>query len=163
MTHAARLVTTGALLGAACAMGGCLERRLHITSDPPGALVHLNDAEVGRTPCEVDFEFYGVYDVRLELEGFEPLMTSAEAKVPAHELPVVDLAALILPVKFKNDVRWHFALTPTDADTDALLGRARDLRGQLDHPDPAIAQPETTGAQPPAAPADGQPAPPPSN
>lgn len=160
MTNAARRTTTGALLGAACALGGCLERRLHITSDPPGALVHLNDAEVGRTPCQVDFEFYGVYDVRLELEGFEPLMTSAEAKVPAHELPVVDLAALILPIKFTNDVRWHFALTPTDADTDALLGRARDLREQLDRPDPVTAQPEATSAHPPA---EGQPAPSPED
>ncbi|MFB3120043.1 MAG: PEGA domain-containing protein [Stenotrophomonas maltophilia] len=40
-----------------------------ITSEPPGALVWLNDREIGRTPVDVDFEFYGRYDVRLHLPG----------------------------------------------------------------------------------------------
>lgn len=148
MTKSTRATLTIALCGMACALTGCLERRLHITSEPPGALVHLNDVEVGRTPCEVDFEFYGVYDVRLTLDGYEPLMTSAEAKVPAHELPVIDLAALVLPVKFKNDVRWNFTLTRADEDTDALIERARALRAQSETADAPAPE---TAAPPPSA------------
>ncbi len=154
MTNATRAVLSLAACAGACALTGCLERRLHITSEPPGALVHLNDVEVGRTPCEVDFEFYGVYDVRLTLDGYEPLMTSAEAKVAAHELPVIDLAALLLPVKFKNDVRWNFTLSRADEDTDALLERARALRATGEAPEAASpAQPEPS-AEAPAEPSD---------
>lgn len=46
----------------------CVERTISITSTPSGALVHLNDQEVGRTPLTVPFTYYGVYDVRLEHE-----------------------------------------------------------------------------------------------
>ena len=48
---------------------GCIERLITVRSQPPGALVYLNDEEVGRTPVTVPFKFYGVYDVRLEHEG----------------------------------------------------------------------------------------------
>ncbi len=48
---------------------GCIERLITVSSQPPGALVYLNDEEVGRTPVTVPFRFYGVYDVRLEHEG----------------------------------------------------------------------------------------------
>lgn len=154
MSLGARSSFAFALVVSACCLGGCLERRLHITSEPPGALVHLNDVEVGRTPCEVDFEFYGVYDVRLELRGFEPLMTSAEAKAPAHELPVVDLAALVAPIRFTNDVRWHFVLSPAADDTDALLERARELRHDLDSP-PADAPGATPGDDRASSPSPG--------
>ena len=50
--------------------GGCLERTVTITSDPEGALVTLNDQQIGRTPVETGFRYFGVYDVRLELEGY---------------------------------------------------------------------------------------------
>lgn len=60
----------GRLLAMACMLAsvGCVERTITITSEPSGALVHLNDEEVGRTPLTVPFTFYGVYDVRLEMD-----------------------------------------------------------------------------------------------
>jgi hypothetical protein len=58
-----------AVLACASLLAGCLERTITITSDPTGALVHLNDAEVGRTPVTVPFTFYGNYTVRLEHPG----------------------------------------------------------------------------------------------
>ena len=48
---------------------GCVERLITVRSQPSGALVYLNDEEVGRTPVTVPFTFYGYYDVRLEHEG----------------------------------------------------------------------------------------------
>lgn len=61
----ASLVTVAAALS----LTGCIERLITVTSQPAGALVYLNDEEVGRTPVTVPFRFYGVYDVRLEHEG----------------------------------------------------------------------------------------------
>ncbi len=39
------------------------------------------------TPLEVDFTWFGVYDVRVTKSGYEPLITSREAKAPLHETP----------------------------------------------------------------------------
>ena len=48
---------------------GCVQRSITITSDPPHAIVWLNDEEIGRTPVTVPFTFYGKYDVRIVHEG----------------------------------------------------------------------------------------------
>ena len=114
------------------AAAGCVERRIHITSEPDGALVTLNDVEVGATPCEVDFTYFGVYDVRLRKPGFEPLATKAEAKAPFHEWPVVDLAAMAVPMKKRTRIDWHFVLEPAKDDRAGLLDRAAEMRGTLD-------------------------------
>jgi len=136
-------------LGAAAGVAGCVDRRIHITSEPTGAVVMLNDAEVGVTPCEVNFTYFGVYDVRLHKSGFEPLVTRAEAKAPFHEWPGVDLAAMAVPGTKKTRIDWHFTMQPEVVDDAALLARAHDLRGRLDAPSTGAANPE--GA-PPAAP-----------
>jgi len=69
LTRVIRLVVLVVLLMGPLAMVGCIERTITITSDPSGALVHLNDEEVGRTPVVVPFTFYGTYTVRLEHDG----------------------------------------------------------------------------------------------
>ncbi len=127
-----RAMTLAGLIAGAGALGGCLERRIHITSEPTGALVHLNDVEVGHTPVEVDFTYYGVYDVRVTKDGFKPLMTSAEASAPVYEWPVIDLAAEMIPARIVTDIEWHFTLEPADHDPDALIERARGLRGRFE-------------------------------
>jgi hypothetical protein len=120
--------TVAAALALALAAGGCVERRIHVTSEPTGARVWLNDVDVGVTPLEVDFNYFGVYDVRLRKEGFEPLATTAEAEAPFHEWPVIDFFALAWPGTKRTDIRWHFEMAPEDVDTAALLERAVTLR-----------------------------------
>lgn len=135
-----RYLTAAAILACAAALSGCLERTIHVTSDPPGALVWLNDVEVGRTPLETDFTFYGEYAVRVRKEGYEPIMTTRLAKMPAYEWPVVDLVSEAIPQKITNDIRWHFDLQPAaeradvDAAREATLQRAAETRERLNTP-----------------------------
>ncbi|MCC5829414.1 MAG: PEGA domain-containing protein [Phycisphaeraceae bacterium] len=68
-SHGLCLALLGSLLTVAGGLGGCVRRTITITSEPSGALVHLNDQEVGRTPLTIGFTHYGVYDVRLTHEG----------------------------------------------------------------------------------------------
>jgi hypothetical protein len=124
-------VLASTLLASAVLLGGCVERRIVITSEPSGATIFLNDAEVGRTPVEVDFTYFGVYDVRVRKEGYEPLVTTAEAKAPPHEWPGLDLLALLVPVTKVTRIDWHFTLAPADADESALLDRAGTMRTQF--------------------------------
>lgn len=112
-------------------MTGCLERVIHITSEPPGALVHLNDQEVGRTPVDVPFQEFGTYDVRLTLDDYEPIHEGARADAPPWEWPGLDFIAMILPIPFRTDVRWHFDLELAESDVQALLDRAIEQRNQF--------------------------------
>lgn len=131
---------------------GCVERRISITSEPAGALVWVNDVEVGRTPTELNFKHYGQYDVRLELEGHDTLQTVDDAKTPWWDFPGPDLFAEAVP-NAKNTIRWHYTLTPTLATTmprdqfeSSLIDRAHAMRDQLG--------PAPTPAPAPTAPAE---------
>lgn len=114
--------------------GGCTRRTMEITSEPSGALVHLNDQQVGRTPVEMPFTFYGTYDVRLEREGYHPLWTEAKANPPWWELPGPDLIAEMIPGTHSR-VHFHFELEPAppaaEVDDAMLLDRAQQLRARL--------------------------------
>ncbi|MHC4079998.1 MAG: PEGA domain-containing protein [Planctomycetota bacterium] len=140
---------TLALLATSASLAtGCVRRTITISTDPSGAMVWLNDREVGRSPIDVDFDYYGTYDVRLEREGYEPQMTSGDAKAPWWDTVVLDLVAEVLPFDFHSRVEWHYALEPIDDDPEALAQRARELRSQVSEAE-APAEPI-----PPPAPAD---------
>ena len=117
------------LLGAAVfSAAGCIRRTLAITTEPSGALLWLNDREVGRTPVEVDFDHYGTYDVRLERDGYEPMMTSGKAKAPWWDTVGLDLIAEAVPGTLTSRIEWHYVMQPVDDDRERLIERARDLR-----------------------------------
>lgn len=139
-----RAAATLLALSIAVAAPGCLHRRIRITSEPPGARAFLNDVEIGRTPVEASFKFYGVYDVRLELDGYEPLHEGREAGAPVWEWPGVDLAATVIPADFDHVVKWHFNLEPaletqlTEEElTTDLTTRAQALQAQLQSSNPS--------------------------
>ena len=115
-------------------LGGCVERRIRVTSTPAGARVWVNDQQIGTTPVETRFTFYGGYDVRVELDGYEPIDELRRAKAPLYEYPGPDLIASALPHRFENIIEWHFDLQevaeasdPEQARED-LLSRADELR-----------------------------------
>lgn len=133
--------TAAGVLGV-MALTGCVERRISITSEPPGALVRLNDVDVGRTPLETNFKYHGTYDVQLELEGYETQMTARDADAPWWEYPPFDLAAEMLPLRLDNTIRWHFEMEPVPESVlepevfeGELLERARELRGRTESDD----------------------------
>lgn len=115
-------------------LGGCVERRIRVTSTPAGARVWVNDQQIGTTPVETRFTFYGGYDVRVELDGYEPIDELRRAKAPLYEYPGPDLIATALPNRFENIIEWHFDLQEVAETSDPeqaredLLGRAEELR-----------------------------------
>ena len=113
---------------------GCVEQVMTVESDPPGALVYLNDQEVGRTPLKRDFTWYGEYDVQLRLEGYETLKTSKKVIAPAWNWVPFDLIANLLPFTMRDEQQMSFTLKPLDPALDqptGLLRRAGELRGEL--------------------------------
>ena len=118
------------LIGTLLLSLGCIRRTLSITSTPPDALVWVNHREVGRTPLSVDFTHYGTYDIRIEREGMEPVLTSRKASAPAWDLPGPDFVLEVMPFQAHSRVEWHFDLEPREASAESLIERARNFRNE---------------------------------
>jgi hypothetical protein len=116
--------------------GGCgVERTLTITSDPPGAMVTLNDQEIGRTPVTRDFTWYGTYDVELRLDGYQTLKTTGKVWAPWWQVPPIDLAAELAPWESHDHHALQYTLTPESAEEPNPQGelvRAERLRARLE-------------------------------
>lgn len=112
--------------------GGCVRRTMKITTEPPNALVFLNDQEVGRSEVSVDFLWYGDYDVVVRKEGYETLKTHWEVKAPWYQQIPFDFFAEVLWPGDIHDVREkHFVLEAQTLPTpEELTERATELRSE---------------------------------
>src|SRR5436189_2326362 len=83
------------LAGLALTLGmtGCVERRMLIVSDPPGATVFVNGENVGPSPASVPLTYYGTYDVTLVRDGFETQTRKARLHRPWFEFFPFDFFA----------------------------------------------------------------------
>ena len=126
-------VLTVAGLIAAAILGGCVERRLTVNTQPQGALVVLNDEEIGDSPVTVSFEWYGDYDVRISKEGFETLKTHRKLKRPWYDrFPFDFFAQLIIPKRIVDSCEWTFTLEEKkQISREKLIEDAEELKKQL--------------------------------
>lgn len=109
---------------------GCVRRTMKITTEPPNALVILNDQEVGRSDVSVDFLWYGDYDVVVRKEGFETLKTHWQIKAPWYQwIPFDFFAEVLWPGNIHDVHTKHFVLEPQSLPTpEELTERATELR-----------------------------------
>ena len=120
------------VLSAGC---GHVERQMSISSNPSGALVYLNGQEVGRTPCTVDFTWYGRYDLALRMDGFQTLKTTQYVPAPWWQWVPFDLGAEVLPGRKLDNHYYAFALqaqTGENVDAALLVDRAASLKPMLE-------------------------------
>jgi hypothetical protein len=122
------------VVAAAVLLGGCVERRLTINTRPQGAMVVLNDEEIGQSPATVPFNWYGDYNVRISKEGYETLKTHRRLKSPWYDkFPWDFFAQVISPKKIRDSYEWTFELSPKQPpDREQLIQKAQDLKEKLD-------------------------------
>jgi len=127
------LALSAVSLTAIMILGGCVERKLTINTEPQGAIVVLNDEEVGISPVTVSFEWYGDYNVRISKEGFETLKTHRKLKAPWYDkFPFDFFAQLIIPKRIVDSYEWTFELAPQQQPTrEELIRNALELKKQL--------------------------------
>ena len=126
---------TAAVVLALTPLGGCVERVMTVKSDPPGALVYLNDQEVGRTPMEKEFLWYGTYDLQLRKEGYQTLTARPRVWAPWWQVVPLDLLAELIPLPLVDRPVLSYQMKPTPQepqDPAALIERAVELRGKLE-------------------------------
>ncbi len=69
---------------------GCVRRRMTIRSNPPGAMVYVDDQQIGLTPVSTEFTYYGTRKIRLVKDQFETMTTYHTFAAPWYQLPPLD-------------------------------------------------------------------------
>ena len=136
-----------ALCGAAAISvigSGCVQRTLTVRSDPDGALVYLNDQEIGRTPLTRNFTWYGVYDVEIHKPGYQSLKTTAAVIAPWWQWVPFDFLAEFFPLTDHHELT--FTLRPPnerEEEADLLIKRGEQLGSELESSRKPATEPAT--------------------
>jgi hypothetical protein len=151
------------LLAAAALASGCVQRRMTIRSNPPGALVYVDDYQIGTTPVSHDFVYYGTRKIRLVKDGFETLTVRQPFPVPWYEIfPLDFVSETLVPWEIRDERVVDLAMQPAAAvPPESVVARAEQVRlaaGSL----PAAPPAQVVVPQPAAAPSQPIPAPPPA-
>ena len=122
-------LAAGVLLFAA----GCIERKMVLRSEPPGAVAWIDDERVGVTPCETPFSHYGTRRVVLEYRredflkanggavppgfeaGFRRVGADAPLVVPRYQWPVLDVVMeIVIPFTVTDAQEFVYVLEPAE-------------------------------------------------
>ena len=138
-----------------CGPTGCVRRRLTIRSNPPGALVFIDDQEIGFTPVSTPYTYYGTRNIKLVRDGFETLTVKQNFKAPWYEVTPVDFVSEnFWPGETRDERALDFQLVPQQiVPTERLLERAQGLRNNVQQGAvaPAVLPPPAGGIIPPGA------------
>jgi hypothetical protein len=104
---------------------------MKITTRPPGAVVVVNDEEVGVSPVKFNFLWYGDYDIIIRKPGYETLKTHHRVDAPWWQWPVFDLITetMIAGTLHDDHVVPEYELKPAELPpVDEVAQRAVELR-----------------------------------
>jgi hypothetical protein len=133
---------------------GCVERRMTIRSNPPGAQVYVDDYEIGTTPVSTGYIYYGTRKIRLVKDGYETLTVYQPMPPPWYDWFGIDFfSENIWPGKIRDERAFDYQMNPIiNVPTDELRARAEQLRSASQvipaaappvvTPPPAIAAPQ---------------------
>jgi hypothetical protein len=110
---------------------GCVERTVKIQTQPPGALVIVNDEEVGVSPVRFSFLWYGDYDIMVRKPGYQTLKTHYRIEAPWYQYPPFDIVAeTMIPATIQDEHELPVLVLQPNADVTIgdVMGRAEGLR-----------------------------------
>jgi hypothetical protein len=144
---------------------GCVQRRFTVRSNPPGAVVYVDDYEIGTTPVSHDFVYYGTRKIRLVKDGYETLTVMQKFPTPWYQIIGIDfIAENLVPGEIRDERVVDYQLQPQIiVPTEQLLGRAENLRRGSQPPTTVVPAGAITPAVAPVASPTGVLPPPPTN
>ncbi len=109
---------------------GCVRRRLMVRSNPPGAMVYVDNQPIGTTPCATDFTYYGTREIRLVKAGYETLTVNQPLPAPWYQIAPLDFVSEnIVPRKIQDYRTASFNMVPqVIVPTQQLIARGEQLR-----------------------------------
>jgi hypothetical protein len=129
-----------------CAVGsGCVQRRMTVRSNPPGALVYVDDqpTPIGLTPVSHDFIYYGTRKFRLVKDGYETLTVMQSIPPPWYQyVPLDFVTENFVPGEIRDQHYLDFQMRPQMVvPPEQLLARAEELRRGI-HATAGVAVPQ---------------------
>jgi len=121
-------ILAGALMTAT--LTGCVERRFIIESNPPGAVVYQNGQQIGVTPVELPFVYYGKYDFELVKDGYQTQRFETDVHAPWFQWLGIDFfSENVWPHHIQDNRHLRYDLEPIQQPrTEDLLKNAGQLR-----------------------------------
>ena len=112
---------------------GCVHRTLTIRTEPPGALVYVNDQLKGKSPVSYDFLWYGWHRLAIRKEGYEQLDDHQLLHCPFYLWIPFDGILELLPVSVHDTHTLSYTLTPAQAlptpSAPSLTAPTKDTHG----------------------------------
>ena len=120
------------VLGGVLFFSGCVERKLTINTEPQGALIVLNDEEIGVSPVTVGFNWYGDYKVRANKQGYEILNTHRKLEGPVYDkFPFDFFAEILWPGRIVDEYEWTFEMVAYEApNREQLIEAAQQMKNR---------------------------------
>ena len=143
-------------------VAGCVQRRMTIRSNPPGALVYVDDYQIGTTPVSTDFVYYGTRKIRLIKDGYETLTVRQPFPIPWYEVFPLDFVTENLwPWEIRDERVVDLAMVPAGSvPAEVVVSRAELARRSAGSGPPTPVGPVTV--PPPGPPGQPSPLPPPT-
>ncbi|MBC89671.1 MAG: hypothetical protein CMJ71_03075 [Planctomycetaceae bacterium] len=109
---------------------GCVQRRMTVRSNPPGALVYVDDYQIGTTPVSTDFVYYGTRKIRLIKDGYDTLTVQQPFPVPWYEIFPLDFVTENLwPWEIRDERVVDLAMVPAGTvPAETVVSRAELAR-----------------------------------
>lgn len=127
-----------------------------VRTNPPGALVYVDNQQIGTTPCAVDFTYYGTREIRMVKPGYETLTVNQPIPTPWYQIPGIDFVSEnLVPLKIRDNRTVSFNLLPQRIiPTEELIGRGEQLRAQAQAPGAVVPAGATLPGGPVVGPTD---------
>jgi hypothetical protein len=111
---------------------GCVRRRMTVRTEPPGALVSVDNQIIGTSPVASPFTYYGTREIRVERDGFRTEVLREKLDPPWYQLPVIDFfAETMYPGEFRDERIIDVQLLPNQLPPiDQVRMQANQLRQQ---------------------------------
>jgi hypothetical protein len=113
-----------------CPAAADVRRRITVRSIPEGALVYIDDQQIGATPVSTSFLYYGTRKIQLIKDGFKTITVKQTFSPPWYEIPGIDFfSENVYQGELRDERVLDFQLEPeTIPPTHELWQRAEALR-----------------------------------
>ena len=120
---------TAALVVVLLALPACVERRLHIRTEPAGAWIRVNGEAKGRSKLHWEFDHYGTILLEADLHGHQRYYEAHKLKMPWWQYPVINFFTDVLwPGRLVDEQEVVIKLQPlTDRTEEEVQKELEDL------------------------------------
>ncbi|WP_235935064.1 PEGA domain-containing protein [Candidatus Laterigemmans baculatus] len=124
-----------------------------VRTNPPGALVSVDNQIIGTSPAASSFTFYGTREIRVERDGYRTETIRQRIDPPWYQYPPLDfITETLWPLEIRDERVIDVELVPKEtAPVAAVVDRAQQLREQSRSG--VVPAPPAVGAVAPSGPA----------